>query len=383
MCTLYTCYIICMYKHVGAVLALLLLLVTAINPMQVLAASSADSADAERASMLTTCFKEFDFRSVVSKENAENQHLYGQFDSAASLYGNSYSPGNERSEVLIRASSLVASDNSMECRSVLGSVLQKLGTNYDDFFDKYYVKIDDNNDGQFDDYGFRSNVSSSKIENDIKKAIQDAGLYAHISLLPTSVPSAYIKAVLSPLFNECFKKSTQDADFTINGQNYVYIGGDGKDARADKVVGMIIDPTDGVWSCREVGERLSNEAGKYGDTQSTLADIVLGDAVSDEDLSEVPSATDPSGTDSQGRNANCMTNANGFGLAWIMCPVYNVAESAMNKILNYMRDIMYTNIGEDSTELKQAWGGLKNVANGVFVVALLVILIGQALKGSW
>lgn len=92
---------------------------------------------------------------------------------------------------------------------------------------------------------------------------------------------------------------------------------------------------------------------------------------------------DETGGDSQGRNANCMTNANGFGLAWIMCPVYNVAESAMNRILNYMRDIMYTNLGEDNQDIKAAWSGLKDVANGVLIVALLMILIGQALRGSW
>ncbi len=99
--------------------------------------------------------------------------------------------------------------------------------------------------------------------------------------------------------------------------------------------------------------------------------------------SVVNPVTSDSTDGTQGKNANCMRNANGFGLAWIMCPVYNVAESAMNKMLNYIRNIMYTKIGEDSTAIKDAWAGLRNVANGVFVVALLLILIGQALKGSW
>lgn len=85
----------------------------------------------------------------------------------------------------------------------------------------------------------------------------------------------------------------------------------------------------------------------------------------------------------QGANAQCMANSRGFGLAWIMCPLYNAAESAMNKLLNYLHDIMYTNLGESNDELKQAWGSLKNVANVLFVVALLLILIGQAIKGSW
>ncbi len=85
----------------------------------------------------------------------------------------------------------------------------------------------------------------------------------------------------------------------------------------------------------------------------------------------------------ENNNAKCMQNANGYGLAWIMCPVYNAAQSAMNTMLKWIRNIMYTKIGEDSTAIKDAWAGLRNVANGVFVVALLLILIGQALKGRW
>lgn len=88
-------------------------------------------------------------------------------------------------------------------------------------------------------------------------------------------------------------------------------------------------------------------------------------------------------SDPENNNAKCMQNANGYGLAWIMCPVYNAAQSAMNTMLKWIRNIMYTKIGEDSTAIKDAWAGLRNVANGVFVVALLLILIGQALKGSW
>ena len=189
-----------------------------INSVAVNAVSNADGPAAEKAAVVNKCFSKFDFQETVSKSDAENEFLFGEDYNEALGYI------IESSQTKINTSKLVASDETMECRSALGSTLQKLGTNYDDFFSKYYEKKDDNNDGQFNDYVLKKGITSAKIENDIKKAIMDADLWAS-NLSPGTIPTGYIKAVLEPLFNSCFKKSTQDSDFTINDQNYIYIGG--------------------------------------------------------------------------------------------------------------------------------------------------------------
>lgn len=172
---------------------------------------------------------------------------------------------------------------------------------------------------------------------------------------------------------------TNDDDYETN--KYFKTSGSGA---FDKDAYSILNGSTAKIASKCMGDLYTNL--RIADKSKLAKAIDLGVYKVDGDNVENPSTGGSNNDDdaeSQGKNADCMANSKGFGLAWVMCPIYNAAESAMNRMLNYLHDILYTNLGEGNEELKAAWGSLKNVANVLFVFALLIVLGGQAIKGNW
>ncbi len=103
----------------------------------------------------------------------------------------------------------------------------------------------------------------------------------------------------------------------------------------------------------------------------TLADLINAE------VSSSPDNTD--GTSAGDIDANCAIT--GGALTWILCPIYDLAEEAFMKIGEYMENLLDYKFGED-TAIRDAWSSMRTIANVLFVIALLLIIISQAVTGK-
>lgn len=95
-----------------------------------------------------------------------------------------------------------------------------------------------------------------------------------------------------------------------------------------------------------------------------------GDGVVDEKDSEKPNSCEELGGD--------------FGLSWVVCPILGGIDSVVNKLNNIIEGQLIFNTEEDfgeGQEVKQAWSSVKNIATTLVVIAMLVMVISQAV--SW
>lgn len=71
-------------------------------------------------------------------------------------------------------------------------------------------------------------------------------------------------------------------------------------------------------------------------------------------------------------------------LSWILCPIILAAQSAVDSYYNAIDNALNFSIegDRDEADLKGAWDAIRNIANVLFVIAFLFIIISQTLVGK-
>lgn len=73
-------------------------------------------------------------------------------------------------------------------------------------------------------------------------------------------------------------------------------------------------------------------------------------------------------------------------LSWILCPVIQVLELGVNRFFTAANDVLNFSVDEAENEsiedLKDAWRSIRNIANVLFVIAFLTMIISQTMVGK-
>ncbi len=113
-------------------------------------------------------------------------------------------------------------------------------------------------------------------------------------------------------------------------------------------------------------------------------DFAIPDATVYPDAPKANAPGNPDDGDEDGLQADCPIEGTGaFG--WVLCPVYELAEEAINGLTDFIEDLLRFNIdeqigGEDSA-VKQVWQSFRNIANIMFIIAFLALILSQTLGG--
>lgn len=72
-------------------------------------------------------------------------------------------------------------------------------------------------------------------------------------------------------------------------------------------------------------------------------------------------------------------------LSWILCPILQTLELGVNKFYTSANNVLDYRIDEESDSakmLKEGWVGIRNIANILFVISFLFVIISQTLAGK-
>lgn len=107
------------------------------------------------------------------------------------------------------------------------------------------------------------------------------------------------------------------------------------------------------------------------------------DEIAEDDLTDMPSVTPEgsTGDDSGGEEVEDPCYAQAGALGWIMCPVVNFLNDNMEQIYTWVEE-NFLQIRSDlfsnaSYGVEDTWGLFRNIANTLFVIALIVIILSQ------
>ncbi len=107
--------------------------------------------------------------------------------------------------------------------------------------------------------------------------------------------------------------------------------------------------------------------------------------------SQAENPVDPAPGDEAALEANCPID--GGALRWILCPVFELAESASQVLFNWIKDLLSfdVNTSEGSEgqispsgaeEIEGLWKQFRNIANILFIIAFLALILSQTLGGK-
>ena len=88
-------------------------------------------------------------------------------------------------------------------------------------------------------------------------------------------------------------------------------------------------------------------------------------------------------------DGSCGLNSGGFSLSWLMCPVLEAADSVAGYLYEEFEQMLSFTIDEDlgdpasQNKVRTTWSLIKNVASAGVVIVMLVMIISQAIGGSW
>jgi hypothetical protein len=69
-------------------------------------------------------------------------------------------------------------------------------------------------------------------------------------------------------------------------------------------------------------------------------------------------------------------------LSWILCPVIRILEGSVNRFFTAANDTLNFKIVDGESEVKEAWVSIRNIANILFIVSFLFIIISQSIVGK-
>jgi hypothetical protein len=101
-------------------------------------------------------------------------------------------------------------------------------------------------------------------------------------------------------------------------------------------------------------------------------------------IAGVNASTGPGGggSNSTGPADQCLANAAGFSLAWILCPTLDAASGLTSALLNFFEDQLAFSVGQlgnaGVNNIKQSWALVRDVATALVVIALLITIFAQA-----
>lgn len=84
-------------------------------------------------------------------------------------------------------------------------------------------------------------------------------------------------------------------------------------------------------------------------------------------------------------DSNCQVSGN--PLSWILCPILNLVEEAFRAGLSIMENMLSydfrTGENGENSAIQEAWSRFRTIANVLFVIAFMVMILSQLVVGRW
>lgn len=137
---------------------------------------------------------------------------------------------------------------------------------------------------------------------------------------------------------------------------------------------------------------VNNCSGPFNATESFNVRIAGSSAINDDVKKAYGLTTGQDGRPDDGDSANTGTENDGDAcdaqltspLSWILCPVIDILQLTVNRFFTAANDTLNFQIADNTTTspVKNVWVSIRNLANILFVISFLIIIISQALVGK-
>lgn len=265
---------------------------------------------------------------------------------------------------------------------------------WDDWRYSLQGQYEDGNSGdwQFVNKSSNANLNAVSAANIAIESIGGYSQYGDLKLTKSEKLQYYLGTIKNWFFEGVEQSVYYQCDIDPTAAGYRQIKFDPSNSSRSNKCGIVVKSAERV---------RGDDNGVYGITldyfnvdpnsnKLTLEQVIdeinkLVDSMSDEELAEASAGLDGQDGESNGEGDPCY-NAGIEGMSWIICPVLNNTSNTVDGIEEgYLRDwLQIKTVGEggifengNGTHLYDGWSIFRNLANGLLIIVLLIIIFSQ------